>query len=407
MSTSTPGAERALDALAFLLSDVRYGLGAYLGVYLLTEHGWNPASIGFALSFGGLTGLIAQGPLCFLVDRFQAKRILLSAAVVIVTATCLAIPLTPHFWPVAAIGVVGALAGVTIGPALASISLGIVGPARFARRACRNEGLFHLGNGCVNVGILLTAPVFGTQVLFWAMGSTAVASVAAALWVPERSIDHRLARGLLPGEAQPVSVREAFRAMAGSRPLLVYAVAGALFNLANASLLGIVAQQLALANPGQGIALTAATAIAAQAVMVPAAALAGWRADVWGRKPLLLAGFFALVLRALLFAAGGGPAWIIGVQLLDGFAVGLLGSLFPVVVADLTEGLGCFNGAQGAIGTVQDVGGVLSGAMTGAIVVAAGFQAAFLTVAGIGVLAVLLLWAAMPEPAHLSPSPAI
>ena len=31
-------AERALDALSFLLSDVRYGLGAYLGVYLLSEH---------------------------------------------------------------------------------------------------------------------------------------------------------------------------------------------------------------------------------------------------------------------------------------------------------------------------------------------------------------------------------
>ena len=33
-----PRAERALDALSFVLSDVRYGLGAYLGVYLLTEH---------------------------------------------------------------------------------------------------------------------------------------------------------------------------------------------------------------------------------------------------------------------------------------------------------------------------------------------------------------------------------
>ena len=46
------GAERALDALSFFVSDARYGLGAYLGVYLLAEHGWDPASIGAALSIG-------------------------------------------------------------------------------------------------------------------------------------------------------------------------------------------------------------------------------------------------------------------------------------------------------------------------------------------------------------------
>lgn len=55
--------ERPLDLLALLLSDVRYGLGAYLGVYLMTEDGWDPASIGFALSFGGIVGLLAQTPL--------------------------------------------------------------------------------------------------------------------------------------------------------------------------------------------------------------------------------------------------------------------------------------------------------------------------------------------------------
>ena len=34
-------AERALDTLSFFVSDARYGLGAYLGVYLMTEHGWD------------------------------------------------------------------------------------------------------------------------------------------------------------------------------------------------------------------------------------------------------------------------------------------------------------------------------------------------------------------------------
>src|SRR5215212_2221565 len=193
-------AERALDALSFFVSDARYGLGAYLGVYLLAEHGWDPASIGAALSIGALTGLVSQAPLGALVDAMRAKRALIAGAVVVVTATCLVIPLAPRFWSVAAAGLVGALAGVTIGPTLAAIALGIVGPARFARRAGRNEALFHLGDGSISLAILLAAPFFGNAVLFWTMAFTAVASVAAAAAVPAGAIDHDVARGLLPGD---------------------------------------------------------------------------------------------------------------------------------------------------------------------------------------------------------------
>ena len=49
---TVPRAERALDALNLFLSDVRYGLGAYLAVYLLERHAWDEASIGVALSLG-------------------------------------------------------------------------------------------------------------------------------------------------------------------------------------------------------------------------------------------------------------------------------------------------------------------------------------------------------------------
>src|SRR3954447_105513 len=290
-----PGGERALDLLNLLLSDVRYGLGAYLGVYLLTEHGWNAAEVGLALSLGGLAGLLSQTPTGMLVDAMRAKRALLAVAIVVVTATCLVIPLAPRFWPVAAAAVLGALAGTAISPVIAAISLGMVGPERFARRACRNESLFHLGNAGVNLVILATAPFLGTPVLFWLMALTGITSVAAALAIPERAIDHALARGLLPaaGEERP----SAWRLLLRSRPLRAFALTGALFHMANSSMLSLVAQKLALQNIGLGIALTAACAIAAQAVMVPTAALAGIRADRWGRRPLLLAAFVALALR--------------------------------------------------------------------------------------------------------------
>ena len=314
-----------------------------------------------------------------------------------VTATCLVIPLAPRFWPVAAAGVVGCLAGNTIGPCLAAMSLGIVGPARFARRAGRNESLFHLGNGVINLAILAMAPVFGTGIVFWMMGLTAVASVGAAWAVPGQAIDHEVARGFTPDDAGHGARPSPWSLLLTSRPLLVFAGCGALFHLANAAMLGLVAQKLAVGHPGQGVAFTAACAIAAQAVMVPTAALAGRRADIWGRKPLLLAAFAALALRGALYTVSDQPAWLIGVQLLDGVGAGLTGALFPVVVADLTRGSGHFNAAGGAIGTVHAVGGIVSGALAGEVVVLAGYEAAFLLLAAIAALGAALFWLAMPE----------
>ncbi|SDB32423.1 Predicted arabinose efflux permease, MFS family [Belnapia rosea] len=387
---------RALDVLNVLLSDVRYGLGAYLGVYLLTEHQWDAGEIGLALSIGGLAGLLAQAPIGLLVDAIRAKRALIAGAVLVVMACCLVIPLAPSFWPVTLAGVVGGLAGTSIAPTLAAISLGIVGPERFARRACRNEALFHAGNGAINLLILATAPFFGTPVLFWVMAGTGLASAAAALAIPPRSIDHAVARGLLPGAAN-VAPRQGWHLLTGSRPLLTFALCGALFHMANGSMLALVAQKLALQNIGWGVALTAICAIAAQVVMVPAATLAGARAESWGRRPLLLAAFLALALRGLLYTAFDHPAWLIGVQLLDGVGAGLIGALFPVVIADLTRGSGHFAAAQGVVGTVHGLGGVVSGALSGLIVVWAGYDAAFLALAATAGLGAALFWLTMPE----------
>ncbi len=399
LAAASSPAERALDVLSVLLSDVRYGLGAYLGVYLLTEHAWDEESIGVALSIGGLVGLLSQTPIGLMVDATRAKRLLLAVAVLVVTASCLAIPLAPRFWPVAVAGVVGALAGTAIAPTLASISLGVVGPARFAHRAGRNEAMFHAGNAGVNLVILATAPFFGNSVLFWMMAATGAASALAALAVPERAIDHAVARGLLPDAVAAEGGRRPspWGVLLASRPLLVFAGCGALFHLANGSMLGLVAQKLALQNVGFGVALTAACAITAQSVMVPTAALAGARADVWGRRPLLLAAFAALALRGALYTVFDHPVWLVAVQLLDGVGAGLIGALFPVVVADLTRGTGHFGAAQGAVGTVHGMGGIVSVAVAGAIVVRAGYDAAFLTLAAIAVLGGVLFWLAMPE----------
>jgi hypothetical protein len=53
-------ARRPLDWLNFFLADVRDGLGPYLAIYLLAVQDWDAASIGVAMSIGGVAGILRR-----------------------------------------------------------------------------------------------------------------------------------------------------------------------------------------------------------------------------------------------------------------------------------------------------------------------------------------------------------
>ena len=176
------------------------------------------------------------------------------------------------------------------------------------------------------------------------------------------------------------------------RRLLIFAAAMVAFHLANAAMLPLVGQVLALQNKDVGTALMATCVVAAQIVMVPMAYLAGAKADSWGRKPIFLVGFAFLTLRGFLYTLSDNSFWLVGVQILDGVGAGIFGALFPLVVQDLTHGTGRFNVSLGALSTMWGVGAALSNVIAGWIVVAAGYDAAFISlgvVAAVGFDAVL------------------
>jgi MFS family permease len=132
-------------------------------------------------------------------------------------------------------------------------------------------------------------------------------------------------------------------------------------------------------------------------VMVPVAMLVGHKADVWGRKPIFTAALAVLMLRGMLYPLSDNPYWLVSVQLLDGVGAGIFGALFPLVVADLTRGTGHFNISQGAIATAAGLGGALSTAAAGLIVVQAGYSAAFLFLAAVAGAGLIGFATMMPE----------
>ncbi len=162
-------------------------------------------------------------------------------------------------------------------------------------------------------------------------------------------------------------------------------------------MLPLVGQQLSEGKASGASLYMSACIIVAQLVMIPVASLAGQFASSWGRRAIFLIAFAVLPIRGVLYTLSDNPYFLVSVQVLDGVAAGIFGVLWVLIVADLTKGTGRFNFVQGAIGTATGIGASLSTLIAGFIVKAAGYDAAFLTLAGIAGVALFVFGLAMPE----------
>jgi hypothetical protein len=270
-----------LDSMNFFLADVRDGLGPYLAIYLLMVQKWDAASIGIVMSIGGIAGLLAQTPAGALVDATRMKRGIVIAAAILVTVGSLLLPFLPQFSLVAVMQAATGTAGAIFPPAIAAITLGIVGPKAFSRRVGRNEAFNHGGNATAAMLAGGAAYFFGPIAVFWVMAAMAVASIVAVLSIPAGSIDHEIARGLTAEQGEKHQQPSGFRVLLECRPLLIFAACVTMFHFANAAMLPLVGQKLALADRDIGTALMSVCIVAAQIVMVPMAMLVGAKADFW------------------------------------------------------------------------------------------------------------------------------
>jgi MFS family permease len=385
----------ALDWLNVFAADVRTGVGPYLAIYLQASRHWDPAQIGLAMSAMGIASIAAQTPVGGLADRLRQKRAMLVAAAMVVAIGCVWIVIWPTLAGVlAAQALIGSTA--TIFPAsVAAITLGLVGPSRLAGRLGRNESCNHAGN----VGAALLAGLIGYYIaqegIFYLVVALSAATVLTVLLIRADDIDHLQARGAR-GESGGVHI-SGLRELLANRHLAIFALAAVLFHFANAAMLPLLGQRLSVGHDHGSSLYMSACIIVAQLVMIPVATWAGRLAGTHGRKPVFMLGFGILPVRGVLYTLSGNPYVLVSIQLLDGVGAGIFGVLSVLVVADLTRGTGRFNITNGAVSTAIGIGAALSNAVSGVIVQYAGYDGAFLALAGIAAVAALWFGLAMPE----------
>ena len=111
---------RSLDAINFLLADVRGALGPYLNVFLVTQQHWSQTEVGLVTTIGGLLGLAVQTPIGAAIDETRAKRGAIVLALGVLGIGAAIIFAWPSFWPVVIANGMMAIVGDVFAPAIAA-----------------------------------------------------------------------------------------------------------------------------------------------------------------------------------------------------------------------------------------------------------------------------------------------
>src|ERR1700722_19235378 len=388
---------RGLDGVNLLLAGALSGFGPYVAAFL-AEQNWTQQRIGFVLSAGGFAGLLSQLPGGALLDAIRSKRTAVALGAGMVAAGALIIAVWPNFPLVLAALVLQGITGGFLGLAIATISLGLVGNAALAERLGRNQRFASIG-GVFAAGLMGFIAYFLSYRAIFIAAAALVLPLLLALGRIHSSDIHFGRASCIPDHQGPSAPQRArLRSLWKTPGLLIFAGCVFLFQMANASLLPLAGEAFAYSKEALSSLIVSALIMVPQVIVAIMAPWTGRQANMRGRRPLLLVGFAALPIRALVFAWTTNPTILIVAQLLDGVSGATLGVLTALTVADLTARTGRFNLAQGFVGTISGIGASLSTTLIGRVAGSFGRAAGFLGIAALSLAALFLLWLLMPEP---------
>jgi MFS family permease len=385
---------QGLDWLNFFLADVQTGFGAFVAFYL-AELGWPKDQVGLVLAASTIAALIAQIPGGALVDAAPWKRGLAGIGICMIGLSALIFALAPAHLPVFVAQILNGVSGAVVTPAIAAISLGLVGRGAMSARTGRNTRFDALGNVLTAGAMGLAGQYVAKSAIFLGAALLCVPALIALVRIRGDEIDFARARNAGIGK-QAGNIHRVFD-IGKNAKLYIFAGCLFMFQFADASMLPVIGQEVARNQNGPSAVLMAGLIAVPQVITALISPWVGYHSERFGRKPLLLVGFGVEILRALLFACFSNYWILILAQLLSGVSAAAVTVLTILVITDLTTGTGRFNLVRGFIGTVIAIAASISTGITGFIFQDLGNWDGFLILAGFAAAAAALLWLAMPE----------
>jgi MFS family permease len=381
-----------LDWFNLFVANIQTGFGPFIAVYLVSQR-WTQTSIGVALSIGTVAAMASQVPAGAVVDAIPNKTRVAAFSVLVFTACALMFAIYPIPLFVYLAEILHGISSCTLGPAIAAMSLVITGRFGMGLRLGRNARYAAVGNG---VGALLMGACgqyISERAVFYLTAAFTLPALVALL--PLRRV------AVAGGELRPAPRRQGqrrtqFLHVLADRRLLIFCGCAMLFTFANSPMLVLMSATMT-AKVGNPSLLVAACIVLPQIIVALASPAAGRLAERRGRRIVLIIGFCMLPLRGLLFAVSTNPTLVVAVQALDGIGGACFGIMVPLIVSDVAARTGHFNLSLGFVGFAIGIGATLSTPAAGWLADRFGTRPAFFFLAAVGLAAVALVSAAMPE----------
>ena len=390
---ASPQSRYGLDWMNFFLADVQTGFGTFVAFYL-AYLGWSQRSVGVALTLGGIAAVLSQIPGGALADALSWKRALIATGMVMIAIAALLLAWAPSYPLVMLANLLQGATGGIITPTIGAISLGLVGRRAMAVRTGRNYRYSAAGHA-LTAALMGLVGVYRMDFIFVAAAALCIPALVALACIRPDEIDYARARNA--GRNKDAVTVGRVADLFGNRRLVLFMSALVLFQLADASMLPLIGENLAITVKAASSLWMSGLIVVPQIVVALFAPWVGYHSEKRGRKPLLLIGFAAEPVRAALLAFGNGYALLVGAQLLSGVTGAVIGVLTVIVVADLTAGTGRFNLAQGAVGAAIGIAASLSTLGTGYLFEGIGSVGGFIAIAAVASAATALIWVFVAE----------
>lgn len=138
----------------------------------------------------GIANLLADAPCGALVDSVGKKRLLIVVAALLMGVSCVFITIFSNFYCISAAQIINGIVSAIFAPALAAITLGLVGRQTFAIRIGRNEVFNHAGNVATALLAGIVGYLMGQEWIFYLVAIIGGASAVSVLFIKNDDIDY-------------------------------------------------------------------------------------------------------------------------------------------------------------------------------------------------------------------------
>lgn len=403
---TTELAKNLLLAVNFFIETNR--LEPYVAVYLIVVKGWSEFRIGIISAVMNLVAIIFQIPAGDFIDKTSYKKTIAMVTLLVVSVTTACVGWTSNFWVVLLAKSIEGFVSAIFLPVLMSFLFGICTTAEeIPTFIATNEVVNKIGSVLFTLcsGLIAYFLYPDTESIFYLLGAGGVMAALFTALIPSSAIDTKRARQLrreAVGEDENNDKQEdsspeaiSYGTLLKDKNILAFAIATFFYHFANAALVPLVSQYVAIGDKRNSLVFTSAALMIFYIFQAITAQLLRTIIEKVTPKMLLVYAHIVLLVRCAAIVAmiewWDNKFALTATQALDGIGAGIYDTLIPIAVGQMTENTGRFGFTYSLILTCWRIGHGASFLLGECIAHAVSYKVAFLTHGGIGIISLMLL----------------